>query len=315
MLRREDNVTLSRTRFGRVTVQVGRKRYTLKERFTKDEWIEARAHQHSEPVLVLSIADQNLWQFQSSFYWGDKSLDDSQIYALLVPSGQGGQRSSRPRLESLRRLTNTRTRRSLLSGAGLIITGAVATVLGGLVLGRFSSPGPPDTTQQILFQPWNINGTGGALPGIHIASRGRGYCLAHSAVTGRPDAYKCSLGDMIYDPCIANLYKGSVGEQVICPFPDPSDVSLISLTKALPSSSEASNAPLTPWFLVLNNGDECFAVVASTTSAAGLTERFICNGNGGLYGSIGSTFQAWRIFERRVRDPDIISTEIAKAYF
>jgi hypothetical protein len=40
----------------------------------------------------------------------------------------------------VKRLTSTRMRRSLLSGVGLVTTGALATILGGLVLGWFSSP-------------------------------------------------------------------------------------------------------------------------------------------------------------------------------
>jgi len=88
VLRRAENVTLLRNLFGRVTVQVGRKQYTLKQRPTKDEWTAAWARQQSEPVLVLSTADRNLWQFQSRFYWDNDGLNGSQVYALLVTRGQ-----------------------------------------------------------------------------------------------------------------------------------------------------------------------------------------------------------------------------------
>jgi 5-methylcytosine-specific restriction endonuclease McrA len=88
VLRRAENVTLSRTFFGRVTVQVGKKQYTLKRRPTKEEWTAAWARQQSEPVLVLSTADRNLWQFQSRFYWDNDDLNSSQVYALLVTRGQ-----------------------------------------------------------------------------------------------------------------------------------------------------------------------------------------------------------------------------------
>ena len=53
MLRRAENVRLSRTMFGRVTVQVGKKQHTLKRRPTKEEWTAERARQQSQPVLVL----------------------------------------------------------------------------------------------------------------------------------------------------------------------------------------------------------------------------------------------------------------------
>lgn len=84
MLRRAENVTLFRTVFGRITVQVGKKQYNLKQRATKEQWAADRARQQSEPVLVLSTTDRNLWQFQSRFYWDSDSLNGSQVYALLV---------------------------------------------------------------------------------------------------------------------------------------------------------------------------------------------------------------------------------------
>jgi hypothetical protein len=88
MLRRAENVRLVRTLFGRVTVYVGRKQYTLKRRPTKDEWTADRARQQGQPVRVLSTSDRNLWQFQGRFYWDNDRLDASQVYALLVTRGQ-----------------------------------------------------------------------------------------------------------------------------------------------------------------------------------------------------------------------------------
>lgn len=88
MLRRAENVTLLRAPLGRVTVQVGKKQYRLKSRRTKDEWAADRTRQQSQPVLVLSTADRNLWQFQSRFYWDNDGLSGSQVYALLVTRNQ-----------------------------------------------------------------------------------------------------------------------------------------------------------------------------------------------------------------------------------
>ena len=79
MLRRAENVTLSRTLFGRVTVQVDKKQYPLKRRPTKEQWTADRARQQSEPVLVLSTTNRNLWQFQNRFYWGSNDLNASQV--------------------------------------------------------------------------------------------------------------------------------------------------------------------------------------------------------------------------------------------
>ena len=88
VLRRAENVTISRAPFGRVTIQVGRKQYRLKRRPTKEQWTTDRTRQQSQPVLVFSSTDRNLWQFQNRFYWDNDGLDGSQIYALLVTRGQ-----------------------------------------------------------------------------------------------------------------------------------------------------------------------------------------------------------------------------------
>jgi hypothetical protein len=87
VLRRAENVGLYRSFFGRVTVQVGKKQYTLQRRPAKEQWMADRARQQNEPVLVLSTADRHLWQFQSRFYWDNDGLNASQIYALLVTRG------------------------------------------------------------------------------------------------------------------------------------------------------------------------------------------------------------------------------------
>jgi 5-methylcytosine-specific restriction endonuclease McrA len=85
MIRRAENVTLTRAVFGRVTVRVGtRQQYTLRRRRTKREWAEERSRQHQWPVQVLDTPDRSLWQFQGRFYWDTDKLDDSQVHALLV---------------------------------------------------------------------------------------------------------------------------------------------------------------------------------------------------------------------------------------
>ena len=87
MLRRAENVSLSRALFGRVTVQVGKKQYTLQRRPTKEQWWADRARQQNEPILVLSTTDRNLWQFQNKFYWDNDGLNARQVHALLVTRG------------------------------------------------------------------------------------------------------------------------------------------------------------------------------------------------------------------------------------
>jgi hypothetical protein len=81
--------------------------YSPKPRPTKEQWTADRARQQREPVLVLSITDRDLWQFQNNFYWVSDDLDASQVFALLVtpapedskrPHGLSGWLPAVPRL-------------------------------------------------------------------------------------------------------------------------------------------------------------------------------------------------------------------------
>ena len=89
MLRRAENVRLGFspsifTGKGRVTVWVGKKDYTLSQKWHKDEWAKARTAQQRFPVLVLATADRYLWEFCDRFYWDNDELTADQVYALLV---------------------------------------------------------------------------------------------------------------------------------------------------------------------------------------------------------------------------------------
>src|SRR5689334_3527064 len=81
--------------------------YSLKPRPTTGQWAADRARQQCEPVLVLSITDRDLWQFQNNFYWGSDDLNASQVSALLTtpapedskrPHGLSGWLPAVPRL-------------------------------------------------------------------------------------------------------------------------------------------------------------------------------------------------------------------------
>jgi hypothetical protein len=83
-LKRAENVRLFRAMFGRVTVHVGRQQYSLRQRYSKQQWAAERDGQRAYPVLVVQTADRNLWQFRGKFYWETDGLDASQVNGLLV---------------------------------------------------------------------------------------------------------------------------------------------------------------------------------------------------------------------------------------
>jgi hypothetical protein len=93
MLRRADNVTFTFTPSiftgrARPTVHVGKSSYTLFNKIHKDDWAQARDAQQFFPVLVLSLGERSLWQFQNRFYWDNDGLTADQVNALLVTRQQ-----------------------------------------------------------------------------------------------------------------------------------------------------------------------------------------------------------------------------------
>ena len=105
-------------------------------------------------------------------------------------------------------------RRVLLSAIGAVIIGALAALIGGLLLGWFTNSKPggvPKVTQEILFEPWKLSvKTNTGMPDIHITSQHAGHCWI----------------------------------QVICPYPSPRSGTLLNLTIPLPHSRYTGARPL-----------------------------------------------------------------------
>jgi hypothetical protein len=214
------------------------------------------------------------------------------------------------------RISGATLRQKLFGAAGAIFVAAAGAVLAAWLGGLLSigTPVASDSTQQLIFQPWETTGAPGISPDVRITSRVSGYCWRHSNITDRPDAYRCIYGNALLDPCISNPYEGSNSHQVACSYPDPSSVVLITLTQPLPSTSDILKIPSTPWFLVLDNGEKCAAFSGGTTPVAGLSEHYYC-GNAGLYGNIRDTGPKWTIFELTTGAPEMVLESISMAYF
>ncbi len=83
-----------------------------------------------------------------------------------------------------------------------------------------------------------------------------GKCFASSvAQPFRQDAFRCMVGNSIYDPCFETTQKGAVFCQMS---PFSSDSFLIKLTQALPKASVPQTAQDNwAWFLTLKDGTQC----------------------------------------------------------
>lgn len=100
--------------------------------------------------------------------------------------------------------------------------------------------------------------------GFQATDTESGSCWTGSIAAPRADAYRCTVGNAIHDPCFA--LAGN--QQVACPSGDPADHqgTLITLTAALPTTSPAAPSPDHPWYFTLAGGGTCGAMTGTLVS-------------------------------------------------
>lgn len=140
-------------------------------------------------------------------------------------------------------------------------------------------------------------------PNLQIVDQQSGSCFAGSlADAGRSDAYRCSSGNRIYDPCF--LAAADLSAVACVQTPWTNDATLLSLTDALPPRNENRPALLAalPWGLELANG--AFCGVASTGAGGAIVGERInydcafADGSdaGQVVGEIDRSQANWRVF-------------------
>src|SRR6201998_1469832 len=110
-----------------------------------------------------------------------------------------------------------------------------------------ADPPQPPRTEIKLFTPFGVKGLA---DGLQISEKVSGKCFATSAASPtRPDAWRCSTGNAILDPC----YQRIMGDekQLACPMESPwsQKVVLLTLSEPLPKESrkETPRESALPW--------------------------------------------------------------------
>jgi len=141
-------------------------------------------------------------------------------------------------------------------------------------------------TQIKLLTPFGQNGLS---IGLAVTQRVNGDCFAPSVASpSRPDAWRCSSGNGILDPCYQRILGGE--NQLACPVggPWPANVVLLTLTKPLPSEprKESGRDTTLPWALELANGLRCTLFTGATAPVAGMRINYGCPGGFQVVGDI-----------------------------
>lgn len=155
----------------------------------------------------------------------------------------------------------------------------------------------PNATTIRVFTPVGAAGLAGDLNSTHELS---GSCFVTSVATSeRPDAWRCSAGNAILDPCFQNFF-GADDELVCAEAPFSTDVVRLKLTEPLPepSSNREPDFSGLPWALELENGAQCTLFTGATASLAGLRINYGCSDGGEVAGPVDRSLSAWRVFYR-----------------
>ena len=152
------------------------------------------------------------------------------------------------------------------------------------------------TTGKNLFAPF----IGGRLnTSLHVAQTRRGFCWTGSlADSGRTDAWRCLVGNLIHDPCFSDVTKPAPSFVVCAPTPWSRKVVKITLTRKLPlGQRNPAGDPLrrAPWALMLRSGKKCLALTGATGTIAGRGVAYGCVGGGYLLGTPRRARHMWTI--------------------
>ena len=181
--------------------------------------------------------------------------------------------------------------RRVLLGLGAALLVAVGI---GIVVTYANTPIKILTTKALIFTPFT---TVGLSNNVSVVARGTGSCWEGSvAVLGDRNAWRCTQGNEILDPCFSSPYNFNLN-YVACAGNPWSGIKVIRLSAPLPTSiaNSSNGANLSSaWALQLGNGDHCVVGTGENAIVSGIIMDYYCI-SGAVAGSLDNNRQPWTI--------------------
>jgi len=157
-----------------------------------------------------------------------------------------------------------------------------------------SAAGASSPTQVTVYRAY---ANGKVAPGLTIVRTAKGECFAGSIADPRSDAWRCSVGNSVADPCFSDK---AVASWVLCPLdgsPFGTKLLRISLSKALPKglANHGSAGQGNPWAIKLTHGRICTFLTGATFVFHGKRVNYGCTRQIFLAGSPNRTKPVWTI--------------------
>lgn len=155
----------------------------------------------------------------------------------------------------------------------------------------------PRTTAIRIYAPFGASED----PVVPVSRTVGGYCWTSSEAADRSDAWRCTTGNDIYDPCFAANHAAHF---VLCPEGGPWGKAMhMNLTRELPSLEPPTPKPSPTnepaWAVELTGGARCVLLEGAGTLLANLRENYKCSNGVTLYGDANHASEPWTIFGRQ----------------
>jgi len=138
--------------------------------------------------------------------------------------------------------------------------------------------------------PWEKRASVAATAVVHFvppasaSHQTSGSCFASSIAATRTDAWRCSAGNVIYDPCFAVSGDQTAVTCVRDPL-DPGSIVRLVLEKPLPPAETVPIQPR-PWFLQLADGTVCNFFTGATAGINGERINYGCSDGWVIVGDV-----------------------------
>lgn len=172
----------------------------------------------------------------------------------------------------------------------------------------------PSATKIRIYEPFGPNGL---LQGLRVAATVTGSCWMGSiASSRRPDAWRCSAGHRLYDPCFESPNR-SQNFLACVPSPWVRKVIRLRLTAPLPSEYANKGRPPKglPWAVRTSTRANCVLNTGATAVIAGMRVNYACSNGHWLVGAPNRRARPWTIFQVRGKSTALTQIRLRAAWW
>jgi hypothetical protein len=152
------------------------------------------------------------------------------------------------------------------------------------------------TTRLALF-----DSSGQLAAGYRVAAEHKGSCFTSSLAVDGTDAWRCTAGNEILDPC----FQPPRGDGPLVCLADPwsREVTRLRLTRALPKATPVDAGKPMPWAVETSGDLRCTKLTGATDEIDGQRVSYGCTDHSVLVGDVDDGSDQWTILRSPTADP------------